>query len=78
MKEVPMGRRPGEVRDAIIRFFDQQKGKEATISEIRQAVNDNIGDVPASSVRSYLRLNTPDMFKRTGHGRYKLINKGFA
>ena len=72
-----MGRRPGEVRDAIIRFLDQQKGKEATISEIRQAVNQNIGDVPASSVRSYLRLNTPDMFKRTGRGRYKLTDKGF-
>ena len=73
-----MGRRPGEVRDAITMFLDQQKGKEATISEIRQAVNDNIGDVPASSVRSYLRLNTPNMFKRTGHGRYKLIKKDSA
>jgi site-specific DNA-methyltransferase (adenine-specific) len=31
-----------------------------------------IGDVPASSVRSYLNLNTPETFERTGRGKYRL------
>ncbi|MEX2440402.1 MAG: hypothetical protein WD739_11090 [Actinomycetota bacterium] len=64
-------RRPGEVRDAIIAFLRERRG-EATVAEIRQAVVEAVGDVPPSSVRSYLNLNTPATFVRTGRGRYRL------
>jgi DNA modification methylase len=33
-----------------------------------------VGDVPPSSVRSYLRLNTPQMFTRTDRARYQLAS----
>lgn len=71
-----MGRRrpPGEVRDAIMAFL-KSHGGNANIREIRVAVTERIGEVPASSIRSYLRLNTPAVFKRTGHGRYRLVGK---
>lgn len=70
-----MTRKPGEVRDAIIAYLCERKGREATISQIRQAVNTELGDVPPSSIRSYLRLNTPNIFRRTGHGKYQLVGK---
>jgi site-specific DNA-methyltransferase (adenine-specific) len=63
---------PGEVRDAIFAFLHQREGA-ATVSEIRQAVAERIkGELSESSVRSYLRLNTPLKFERTGHGTYRL------
>jgi hypothetical protein len=31
-----------------------------------------IGDVPASSIRSYLRLNTPELFARMDRAQYSL------
>ena len=61
---------PGAVRDAIIAFLGGRAG-DATVAEIRQGVASRIGTVPASSVRSYLRLR-PDSFHRTRHGRYAL------
>lgn len=64
-------RRPGEVRDAIISFLRSHSG-DAAVSEIRDAVTKAIGEVPASSVRSYLRLN-PEKFRSTGRGRYKMV-----
>jgi site-specific DNA-methyltransferase (adenine-specific) len=39
---------------------------------LAQAVSEKIGGVPASSVRSYLRLNTPGMFVREFRGVYRL------
>jgi hypothetical protein len=58
-------RSPGVVRDAITNYLrDQTAG--ASLGEIHQAVCEQLGeDVPASSVRSYLRLNTPEIFTRT-------------
>ncbi len=65
-------RPPGQVRDAILAFFQAHRG-EATIEEIHAAVNDNLGETVArSSVRSYLNLNTPARFVRTARGRYRL------
>ena len=61
---------PGTVRDAIVAHLDPIGG-EASVSEITRAVEASIGDVPASSVRSYLRLR-PDLFRRTRHGFYQL------
>jgi hypothetical protein len=64
-------RRPGEVRDAIVAHL--REAGEASTSEIRAAVEQRLATpVPASSVRSYLRLNTPATFERTGRGRYRL------
>ena len=61
---------PGRVRDSIASYL--AAAESASISEIREAVAARIGDVPASSVRSYLNLNTPDLFERTARGRYRL------
>ena len=61
---------PGTVRDAIVAHLDPIGG-EASVSEITRAVEANIGDVPASSIRSYLRLR-PDLFRRTRYGFYQL------
>ena len=65
---------PGTVRDAIVAALELEPG-DASVSEIRRSVESRIGDVPASSVRSYLRLR-PDMFERTRHGRYRLNAEG--
>jgi len=66
-----MRRRPGEVRDAIVQVLeDRQQG--ASVQEITNEVTGLIGEVPASSIRSYLRLNTPALFARTERAQYVL------
>ena len=67
---------PGTVRDAIVSCLDLTQG-DASVAEIHRAVEARIGAVPASSVRSYLRLR-PDRFERTGRGRYRLKRNGKA
>ena len=62
---------PGIIRDSIIDFLSALSG-EASTREILDAVKTRVGDVPASSIRSYLNLNTPKTFERTGRGRYRL------
>lgn len=62
---------PGTVRDAIVDFLSAL-AREASIAEIVSAVGKQCGPTPASSVRSYLNLNTPGLFERTGRGRYRL------
>lgn len=66
-----MRRRPGEVRDAIVRVLDA-KASATSVQEITDGVVELIGDVPASSVRSYLRLNTPTLFARMDRAQYSL------
>lgn len=61
---------PGLVRDSIVSYLSV--AESASIHEIQQAVAGRMGDVPASSVRSYLNLNTPNVFERTARGRYRL------
>lgn len=63
-------RRPGQVRDAILEAL--RAHPVATLREIRSAVSEQLGYVPDSSVRSYLRLNTPGTFERVGRGKYRL------
>ncbi len=64
-------RRPGEVRDAIIQVLaGRQTG--VALSEIAADVDRLIGGVSASSVRSYLQLNTPALFARTRRAQYML------
>lgn len=66
-----MRRRPGEVRDAIVRVLEGRPAA-ASVQEITCEVAAMIGEVPASSVRSYLRLNTPELFARRDRAQYVL------
>ena len=68
---MPDKRRPGEVRDAIVTVLASSPNG-ATIPEIEEGVRQIIGPAPASSIRSYLRLNTPEVFERTARGHYAL------
>lgn len=70
-----MARAPGTIRDAILACLSEAAGHEASLAEIRAAVTKKLGGVPASSIRSYLNLNVPDHFERTGRGRYRLKKK---
>jgi len=64
-------RRPGEVRDAIINVL-LAKPHGASLQEISSSVADRLGSVPASSIRSYLQLNTPGLFARGDRAQYTL------
>ncbi len=64
-------RRPGEVRDAIVQVLERRQ-QAATLHEITNDVVQLIGAVPPSSVRSYLRLNTPALFLRMDRAQYVL------
>lgn len=66
-----MRRRPGEVRDAIVQVLEGRPAA-ASVQQITDGVVELIGDVPASSVRSYLRLNTPALFARMDRAQYVL------
>lgn len=66
-----MRKRPGEVRDAIVRVLGARP-RGASVAEITQQVTALIGDVPSSSVRSYLQLNTPQLFARMERAQYAL------
>lgn len=70
-----MRRNPGEVRDAIFKVLEARP-LGASIGEIANEVNTLIGDVPASSIRSYLQLNTPKLFARMDRAQYTL--NGFS
>jgi len=54
--------------DGVIHSY----GCGASITEIRAAVEQSLGPVPASSVRSYLNENTPELFVRLGRGQYSI------
>jgi DNA modification methylase len=54
----------------------EARPRGASVSEITQQVTSMIGTVPASSVRSYLQLNTPELFARMDRAQYVL--KGFS
>lgn len=64
-------RKPGEVRDAIVEVLEGRR-EAASVQEISAEVSRLIGGVSASSVRSYLQLNTPVLFARTERGQYVL------
>ena len=66
-----MRRRPGEVRDAIVSVLSERP-RGASLADIETAVNGLIGAAASSSVRSYLRLNTPTLFARTDRAQYVL------
>ena len=66
-------RSPGEVRDAVRRTL-QAHPSGASVGEIVAGVRELIGEVSGSSIRSYLRLNTPQSFDRPRRGHYRLAD----
>lgn len=64
-------RAPGEIRDAIIKVLSFTN-QPMTLDEITRQVHLHLGSVALSSIRSYLRLNTPAKFHRTSRGKYLL------
>ena len=61
-------RRPGVIRDAIVSYLSEVE-RDASVGEITQAVEAELGQTVApSSVRSYLRLGD-DLLTRTARGR---------
>lgn len=59
------------MRDAIVQVIEAQP-LGASVRDITDGVANLIGEVPASSVRSYLRLNTPELFARMDRAQYIL------
>lgn len=66
---------PGRIRDAVVGFL-ARTGGEAGLAEIEAGVVGQLGSVGSTSVRSYINLNTPQLFERTGRGRYRLVKAG--
>ena len=62
---------PGRVRDAIMQVM-YLTSKPLSVNEIEKRVCGIIGPAPTSSVRSYLRLNTPERFVREERGLYRI------
>ena len=62
---------PGQVRDAIVRVM-KLAPNGLSVKRIAERVDKVNGPTPESSVRSYLRLNTPDLFVKEGRGIYRL------
>jgi DNA modification methylase len=62
---------PGKVRDAIFQVLSLSS-KPLSIKQIQERVSRVIGSTPTSSVRSYLRLNTPHYFVRQRLGVYSV------
>ena len=72
LNPLPSKRSPGAVRDAILDALkDSPEGED--VAAIHRAVSRDLGPTAASSVRSYLRLNSPGLFRRIGRGRYALV-----
>ncbi len=67
--------KPGQVRDAIGQVLGGST-KPLSVKEIEENVTRKIGPTPSSSVRSYLRLNTPGLFIRESRGLYALRRNG--
>jgi len=64
---------PGRVRDAILQVMSPSS-RPLSVREIEERVLQMIGPTPTSSIRSYLRLNTPALFVREGRGCYLVRN----
>ena len=66
-------RPPGAVRDAVRRTL-QARPSGASVGEIVAGVRELIGEASGSSIRSYLRPNTPQSFARPRRGYYRLAD----
>ena len=65
------------MRDAILETL-VYRARGATVAEIAEAVSQSIGPTPASSIRSYLRLNTPKLFTKIDRGHYAVREEAQA
>lgn len=65
---------PGTVRDAIMQVMATASGP-LSVKEIEACVCNLVGSTPSSSIRSYLRLNTPSIFVRENRGLYYLQSR---
>nr|MDA8216515.1 DNA methyltransferase [Dehalococcoidales bacterium] len=65
---------PGRVRDAILQVLTLTS-EPLTVKQIEERVTKVIGPTPTSSVRSYLRLNTPNVFVREDRGVYRVARE---
>ena len=62
---------PGQVRDAILQVM-RLTSDGLTAKQIAERVAQINGPTPESSVRSFLRLNTPELFLKERRGVYRL------
>lgn len=62
---------PGQVRDAVHHVLSLS-AYSLSVKEIEDRVSQVLGPTPTSSVRSYLRLNTPEVFVREKRGLYSV------
>ena len=62
---------PGQVRDAVQQVLSFS-ACSLSVKEIEERVSQVLGPTPTSSVRSYLRLNTPNLFVREKRGLYSI------
>ncbi len=58
------------VRDAIVSILLESE-KPMSVAEIERNVEILLGPTPSSSIRSYLRLNTPGLFVKNERGVYR-------
>lgn len=68
---------PGFVRDAILQVMSLTS-RSLSVKEIEDRVSRVMGPTPGSSVRSYLRLKTPELFVRESRGYYSVRPNGTA
>ena len=61
---------PGRVRDAILSVLSESPAS-LSVAKIVTEVQKQVSGAPPSSVRSYLRLNTPELFVREARGTYR-------
>ena len=62
---------PGRVRDGIVQVMSLTS-RALSVKEIEERVSQVVGPTRGSSIRSYLRLNTPELFTREERGVYTL------
>ena len=65
---------PGRVRDAILQVLTLTS-EALSVKQIEDRVNKVMGPTPASSIRSYLLLNTPALFVREDRGIYRVSSE---
>lgn len=68
---------PGQVRDAVQQALSLSS-RSLSVKEIEERVSHILGPTPTSSVRSYLRLNTPELFVRESRGLYTMRGRPAA
>jgi site-specific DNA-methyltransferase (adenine-specific) len=71
MKDDARRNAPGRIRDAILQVMTLTS-EPLSVKDIHDRLSKVVGPIPTSSVRSYLRLNTPNTFVRENRGVYHM------